>query len=49
MRTILLVVLFGLAWAAPVPAAERPVILVLGDSLSAGYGLASEQSWVALL
>ncbi len=47
MRTILLVVLFGLAGAAP--AAEPPVILVLGDSLSAGYGLAPGQGWVALL
>jgi acyl-CoA thioesterase-1 len=33
--------------AAP---AEAPVILVFGDSISAGYGLARvEQSWVALL
>lgn len=30
------------------PAGERPV-LVLGDSLSAGYGLDMEQGWVALL
>jgi len=30
--------------------AEAPVILVFGDSLSAGYGLASvDQGWVALL
>src|SRR6202171_1776591 len=30
--------------------AETPVILVLGDSISAGYGLARvEQGWVALL
>jgi acyl-CoA thioesterase-1 len=30
--------------------AETPVILVLGDSISAGYGLAHvEQGWVALL
>ena len=29
--------------------AEAPVILVLGDSLSAGYGLASDQGWVVLL
>src|SRR6202041_2666886 len=33
--------------AAP---AETPVILVFGDSISAGYGLAHvEQGWVALL
>jgi acyl-CoA thioesterase-1 len=41
--------------AASVPAngavpAEKPVILVFGDSISAGYGLARvEQGWVALL
>lgn len=33
----------------PADAAERPVILVLGDSLSAAYGLAPAQGWVALL
>ncbi|KAB2927138.1 MAG: arylesterase [Candidatus Contendobacter sp.] len=32
--------------AAP---AEAPVILVLGDSLSAGYGIPAEQGWVSLL
>jgi acyl-CoA thioesterase-1 len=39
------------AIAASVPAqAETPVILVFGDSISAGYGLARvEQGWVALL
>lgn len=29
--------------------AARPVLLVLGDSLSAGYGLSQEQGWVSLL
>ncbi len=29
--------------------AERGVILVMGDSLSAGYGLSPQDSWVALL
>ena len=29
--------------------AEAPVILVLGDSLSAGYGIPAEQGWVNLL
>jgi acyl-CoA thioesterase-1 len=45
-----LFVLF-LWFAASVPAkAETPVILVFGDSISAGYGLAHvEQGWVALL
>jgi len=31
------------------PAAPAPVILVLGDSLSAAYGIRLEQGWVALL
>jgi len=46
--------LFGVAaQAATVPAgappAQAPTILVLGDSLSAGYGIAAEQGWVSLL
>jgi len=49
MRAILLVVLCSLAWAAPAGATGRPVILVFGDSLSAGYGLVPGQGWVALL
>ncbi len=35
------------AKAAPAPAAQRNV-LVMGDSLSASYGLAASQGWVAL-
>lgn len=47
---VFLVLLFSLAGtASPAWAAEPPVILVLGDSLSAGYGLAPGQGWVALL
>ena len=30
------------------PAGERRTVLVMGDSLSAAYGLATEQGWVAL-
>jgi acyl-CoA thioesterase-1 len=43
------------AWPGLAPAKEAPrppeqrTILVLGDSLSAGYGLANGQGWVALL
>jgi acyl-CoA thioesterase-1 len=37
------------AAALPAQSAGPPVILVLGDSLSAGYGLAPGQGWVALL
>lgn len=32
-----------------VSASESPVLLVLGDSLSAGYGMDREKSWVSLL
>jgi acyl-CoA thioesterase-1 len=48
-----LVVSFGLLLAVltgrPVAAAAEPVILVLGDSLSAGYGIALSESWVSRL
>lgn len=37
------------AAALPAQAAGPPVILVLGDSLSAGYGLVPGQGWVSLL
>lgn len=30
-------------------AARTPVVLVLGDSLSAGYGISTDEGWVALL
>lgn len=36
------------AWPTQVMAAQ-PVILIYGDSLSAGYGLAQHQGWVTLL
>ncbi len=43
-------VLFVLVAAAVSAQADSPVILVFGDSISAGYGLARvEQGWVALL
>jgi acyl-CoA thioesterase I len=45
-----LFVLFALVMAAISARAETPVILVFGDSISAGYGLEHvEQGWVALL
>ncbi|MDT0138496.1 arylesterase [Acidovorax sp. PRC11] len=37
------------AGAQPAPAGGKPVILVVGDSLSAEYGLARGTGWVALL
>lgn len=39
----------GMAWAAPAHAAEPPVLLVVGDSLSAEYGLPRGSGWVTLL
>ena len=50
MRFILALALCLIA-AAPLPAraAEPPVILIVGDSLSAGYGLTPGQGWVTLL
>ena len=44
------VVVLGLATLlAGLARAEAPVILVLGDSLSAAYGIPVEQGWVSLL
>src|SRR5205085_11980946 len=37
------------AYAGTAPAAASPVILVVGDSLSAEYGLKRGSGWVALL
>ena len=50
MRVILslLLLIFGLI-PAVISAKEPPVLLILGDSLSAGYGMDREQSWVNLL
>ncbi len=44
-RFLLLALLVG----APLARAEPPVILVLGDSLSAGYGFDIREGWVSLL
>jgi acyl-CoA thioesterase-1 len=43
--TLLLALLTGTCIAAP----SQPTILVLGDSISAGYGINADQGWVALL
>ena len=51
-RRRLLTLFAALALQAGLPlarAAEPPVLLVVGDSISAGYGLASGQGWVSLL
>lgn len=49
--SLLLRILALLVLSSPVLAAgtPEPVILVFGDSLSAGYGMAADQSWPALL
>lgn len=48
LRSVLIVVVVVAFQAAPAVAANR-TILVLGDSLSSGYGIAADESWVALL
>lgn len=45
---MLLLLAPALATAATPTAAAKPTVLVFGDSLSAGYGLANGQGWVAL-
>lgn len=47
MRSVF--VLSLLLLCASVHAGDEPVILVFGDSLSAGYGIDVDQSWAALL
>jgi acyl-CoA thioesterase I len=49
MARVLILALCLALGAMPAAAAEPPVILVLGDSLSAGYGLVPGQGWVSLL
>lgn len=53
MRAALLAsALVGTTFASSVHAngvAAKPVILVVGDSLSAGYGMSADAAWVALL
>ena len=43
-------VIIALVWPlSAIAAAELPRILVVGDSLSAGFGLADDEGWVVLL
>lgn len=46
---LLFALALGLALPGRVLAAQAPVLLVLGDSLSAAYGMATEAGWVGLL
>lgn len=47
LASVCLLTISSLAWSGPNPAAGS--VLVLGDSLSAGYGLHADEGWVALL
>lgn len=47
--TLLSLILCGAASAGAPTGAGAPVVLVVGDSLSAGYNMRAEQGWVALL
>ena len=49
MRKFLVLLLVFLGLSSTAAAAGKPVILVLGDSLSAGYGVPVDQGWVARL
>jgi acyl-CoA thioesterase-1 len=50
MRVILSLLLYVFGFIpSGASANETPVLLILGDSLSAGYGMDREQSWVNLL
>ncbi len=44
-----ILVLWLAVFSSPAARAEPPVLLVLGDSLSAAYGIPAEQGWVSLL
>jgi acyl-CoA thioesterase-1 len=43
------VLLYWLLWMLPQMAMAGPTLLVVGDSLSAGYGVTTDRRWVTLL
>ncbi len=47
MRKLLFIAL--LIWGGPALGSDDPTVLVFGDSLSAGYGIDTDQSWTTLL
>jgi acyl-CoA thioesterase-1 len=49
IRSIQLLLVFALVIPAGAESATPRTIVVLGDSLSAGYGIAVQESWVSLL
>src|SRR2546423_9872809 len=48
-RFVRFIVVLALALAASACAIAAPVVLVVGDSISAGYGLPPETGWTTLL
>lgn len=48
IRSLLLLGLFVLATSPLTLRAEQPKVLVMGDSISAAYGMDIEQGWVHL-
>jgi acyl-CoA thioesterase I len=48
-RLLFIFFILPCVWPAMATAAGAPVILILGDSISAGYGLPAESGWPALL
>ncbi len=48
-RFLVLIVFIATAAQAETAPAETPVVLVFGDSISAGFGIHPDQGWVALL
>ncbi|HEU4602996.1 MAG TPA: arylesterase [Steroidobacteraceae bacterium] len=48
-KVLLAIVAMAMCFAAQPQTRDAPAILVMGDSLSAGYGLKVESGWVALL
>ncbi len=49
MAWLLTVPVLAASAASPAAPSSAPVILIFGDSLSAGYGIRVEQGWVSLL
>jgi acyl-CoA thioesterase I len=49
LRILVPLVAIFAATAMPLRAADAPVLLIVGDSISAGYGLAAGEGWVNLL
>lgn len=49
MRLFFLIFILWISSGLPVMAAQTKTLLIVGDSLSAGYGLTQQQSWPDLL